>query len=260
MGTTSAYFIHIINICCHLILLQNPVLPCKTRYSAAPVNGRRCISNYDTNTIPAKSYGYCMWKCLSQDWCRYMNYNTMDGQCSLGAKICGALATVPGFRMILFYPRREQCTEWVPYTVNPNPVGLVTMQTGIDKQFVARVQNQSHVVPGKIHPHYRDSFWASTGAQVVSYYHAQNVAAVEVLTIDMACLQFWVAMETGSSLPDGALMSGYLGDGTPLYTARFLVNTLLIYAYYNPETDMAHGEKYTAQVSTNFEILVVLEP
>ena len=61
-------------------------------------------------------------------------------------------------------------------------------------------------------------------------------------------------METGSPLPDGALMSGYLSDGTPLYTARFLVNTLLIYGYYNPENDMAHGEEQGVRVSTTFDI------
>ena len=169
MRTTSPYFFNLINIYCHLILLQHRVLPCKTRYSAPPINGGRCISNYDTYTIVAKSYGYCMLKCLSQDWCRYMNYRTTDGQCSLGTKICGTLATAPDFRMILFYPKRDECTEWVPYTVNPNPVGLVTMQTGLTKQFVARVKNQLHVVPGKLHPNFKNSFWASLGAEIFFY-------------------------------------------------------------------------------------------
>ena len=260
MRTTSAYCFHFLCICCHLIYLQHPALPCKTRYSAPPVNGRRCISNYEANTIAAKSYGYCVWKCLSQEKCHYVNYNTENGNCSLGNKMCGTLATAPDFRMILFYPKREECTQWVPYTVNPYPVGLVTMQPEVLEQIVARVQYQSHVLPGKVHPYYHNSFWTSLGAERVSHFHVQNVAAVEVLTIDMSCLQFWVAIETGSSLPDDAFVAGHLNDGTPLYTARFLAGSVHCFGYYNPKTNMAHGEEIIVQVSTTFDILVVLEP
>ena len=163
--------------------------------------------------------------------------------------------------MTRFYPRNDECVEWVPYTVNPYPVGLVTMLSGKQKQFVARVEYQTDVtVPGKIHPNAKNGFWTSLGSTVISHGPAQQFPVVEVLAIDVACTQLWVVMETESALPQGALVGGQLNDGTPLYTARFLVDSGLVYGYYNPQTRRAHGEQRGIRSSTTCEVLVVLEP
>ena len=255
-NVTSLYFT---SICCHLLFLWYPVLSCQLRYSAQSLEGQRCPSNNNTKTFVGKSHGFCIWKCLSHERCFYVNYNTVSAQCSLGFNICAARTTAPDFIMSPFYPKRKECTEWVPYSVNPHPVGLVTMLTSILKQFVARVTYQSHVVPGKLHPNYKNSFWTSLGSQAIKHFYAQNTPAVEVMTIDVSCLQFWVALRTGSSLPEGAFMAGHLNDGTPLYTARFWTGSKLIYGYYNPQTKRAHGEESVVISSSTFEILTVLE-
>ena len=245
--------------CWHLILPTCPVLSCESRDSAPPVTGQSCVSNHDTITFAAKSESYCKWKCMSHEKCLYMNYNTASSQCSPGYNICAALATAPDVIMTRFYPNRNECVEWIPYTVNPYPEGLVTMLTGVPKQFVARVQYQSAIVPGKIHPNADNGFWTSLESQYISFSHVQNVAAIEVLTIDVSCSQLWFPMETGSSLPEGALSAGYTNEGIPLYTARFWVGSKLIYGHYNLQTKRAHGEQWGVRSSTTFDVLVVFE-
>ena len=243
MDNANAAFMAIAAVCFYLFGLQHRVLSCQSRYSAPPLVGQKCLSNHDTETFATKSVRYCILKCLSENICYYVNHNTKDGECYLGYNICSALAIAPDFTMMRFHPKRQNCTEWLPYTVNPYPGGLVTMSTGLRKQFVARVEHQSQFVPGKLHPDYQNSFWTSLGTQIINHYQAQNVAAVEVLTIDVACLQFWVALEIGSSLPEGTLPTGHLSDGTLLYTARFWAGSELIYGHYNPQTKRAHGEQ-----------------
>ena len=152
MGITFVSVLYISTASWLLILLKYPVLPCQTRDSAPPVTGQSCVSNHDTITFAAKSESYCKWKCMYHEKCLYMNYNTASDQCSLGYNICAALAVIPDVMMIQFYPKRDECMEWIPYTVNPYPEGLVTMLTGVPKQFVARVQYQLAIVPGKVPP------------------------------------------------------------------------------------------------------------
>ena len=259
MRNASVSSLYITIICYQLLFLLHPILSCQLRYLAEPLEGQRCLSNNDTKIFADKSREFCIWKCLSQERCFYVNYNTVSGKCFVGFDICAALTTAPDFTVTPFYPTREECTEWVPYTVNPRPVGVVTMLTGIPKQFVARVTYQTHVVPGKIHPNYMHSFWTSLGSQVVNHYYAQDVPAVEVMTIDVSCFQFWIPLQTGSSLPEGALVAGHLNDGTPLYTARFFAGSKLIYGYYNPQTKRAHGKETIIRSSSTFEVLIVLE-
>ena len=76
----------------------------------------------------------------------YMNYNTVSGHCSIGHTICASLTNTPNIIMTRFYPKRDECVEWVTYTINPHPDGLVTMLTEVSKQFDARVQYQSAIV------------------------------------------------------------------------------------------------------------------
>ena len=243
------------------MLQHRLVLSGHFRYSTPQVVGQSCISNHDTKAFVAQSHGYCMWKCLSQERCFYVNYNILSGNCYLGFNICAAQATATDLTLNQFYPRKGECMEWVPYTVNPHPVGLVTMLTGKARQAVARVQYQAGVVvPGKLHSNYKNAFYTSLGSTKISHFQSQDITGIEVLAVDVACLQFWVAMEAETSLPEGAVMAGHLNDETPLYTARFWPRSKLNYGYYNPQTNKAHGEQAGVQSSTTFEVLVVQEP
>ena len=191
--------------------------------------------------------------------CFYMNYNTVSGHCSIGHTICASLTNTPNTMMTRFYPKRDECVEWVTYTINLHPDGLVTMLTGVSKQFDVRVQYQSAIVPGKVYPNTDNSFWTSLGSQIIHFADVQNVGAIEVLTIDVSCSQVWFPMETRCSLPEGALAAGHTADGTPLYTARFWTVSKLIYGHYNPQTKLAHGEQHGRKTSTTFDVLVILE-
>ena len=248
-------------ICCQIMLLHHIVLSGHFSYSTPQVVGQSCVSNHNTTSFAAQSHGYCMWKCLSQKRCFYVNYNTLSGNCYLGFNICAAQATESDMTLNQFYPRKGECMEWVPYTIKPHPVGLVTMLTGKPRQVVARVQYKPGVVvPGKVHPNFKNAFYSSLGSTKIAHSQSQTNTAIEVLAVDMACLQFWVAMEAGSSLPEGAVVAGHLSDGTALYTARFWPRSKLNYGYYNPQTNRAHGEEAGVRSSTTFEVLVVQEP
>ena len=230
-------------------------------YQTPQVVGQSCVSNHDTKSFAAQAHGYCMWKCLSEKRCFHVNYNILSGNCNLGFNICAAQATESDMTLNQFYPRKGECMEWVPYTVNLHPVRSGDNVNWKATEVVARVQYKPGVVvPGKVHPNFKNAFYSSLGSTKIAHFQSQTDTAIEVLAVDRACLQFWVAMDAGSSLPEGPVVAGHLNDGTALYTTKFWPRSKLNYGYYNPQTNRAHGEEAGIPSSTTFEVLVVQEP
>ena len=79
-----------------------------------------------------------------------------------------------------------------------------------------------------------------------------------MLTTIAGCPLFWVPYTGGDPLPSGAVVGGYLTDGTATYVARTYFLSDVPNGYHNTETEKIYYASEGAKISSTMEILVLI--
>ena len=207
------------------------------------------------------AYHHCKIMCQASS-CQFIDFDASSGRCVIGNQVCIAVPATDTQRLDVFNSGNTDCLAWLPYTIDPPLVGLVSMLTGRRQQYIARIHQGKGIIPAKIHPNFRHSLFSSVGTDVIRVYDAHTKGGVEVLSIaDCSALTWKKVVDT--VLPDGAVEGGCTADGTKLYVGKMTVvldtgSLSPIYGYYNPSTGKGHGEEVGVQIVDDVEVLVLL--
>ena len=128
------------------------------------------------------SYHYCkiMYQASS---CQYIDFDASNSRCVIGNQVCIAVPASDSHKVDVFDSGNPDCLAWLPYTIDPPLVGLVSMLTGRRQQYIARTHQGNGTIPAKIHPNFRQSLFSSFEKDVIKVHDAPTKGGVEVLSI-----------------------------------------------------------------------------
>ena len=241
-------------ISCTVLTLPIVVLcvaACETRYTKEPLYEYRCVSGSEM-VISQTDRPKCQWQC-SRQYCSYINYHHDSKQCGIRLGQCETLAPAAGVMVNVYWKSRDVCIHWGSY----QEPGRVAVGGGSYKP-PGRAKIGEAMIVGKYTAHpSTPRIWANYQGEQLDIVHGSGTV-VEVLTTMAGCPLFWVLYTGGDPLPNGAVVGGYLTDGTATYLARKQYSTNLACGYYNTESEMIHYESSGARTSSTMEMLVLL--
>ena len=197
----------------------------------------------------------CQWQCLKQN-CSYITYNPEGDQCEIGLGKCESLVPSAGAIVNVYWQPRDVCLHWGSYQ-EPGRVAVgggdydTPMYAGRTMIDEAMVLGKFMAAPNNLH------MWLNNQGE------RRNIAqepgtVLEVLTTAAGCPIFWVPYTGGKPIPSGAVVGGYLTEGTATYVARKSFNDIWSCGYYNTETEMIYYEYDGVKTSNSMEVLVLI--
>ena len=197
----------------------------------------------------------CQWQCLKQN-CSYITYNPEGDQCEIGLGECESLVPSAGAIVNVYWQPRDVCLHWGSYQ-EPGRVAVgggdydTPMYAGRTMIDEAMVLGKFMAAPNNLH------MWLNNQGE--RRIIAQEPGTVlEVLTTAAGCPIFWVPYTGGKPIPSGAVVGGYLTEGTATYVARKSFNDIWSCGYYNTETEMIYYEYDGVKTSNTMEVLVLI--
>ena len=231
------------------------VIPCKDLYTKQPISGFHCQTISNTLVMLHQTeFPQCVWRCLSEKTCRYINHNFANGRCELGLGKCESLKPNGTFSVMAFGPFRHDCLRWGP-TVEPGRVPFKVLNTYYS--YVAKISSENNVFIWRFNIQ-SGKFWANKKGILIGPIRTTD-QEIAILTKSEDCTVPWLAYTAGETLPDGAVAEGRLADGSPTYVAKVNHGGRLGLGYYNPKSKLVYYEAYTeAHTSTSMDILVLV--
>ena len=230
------------------------VATCDTRYTREPLYGHRCMAGSEA-AVSQVDRPRCQWQCLRQN-CSYINYNPDSDQCEIGLGQCESLAPTAGVMVNVYWQPRDDCLHWASYQ-EPGRLAVgeggrsVPSYAGRTKIGEAMVLGKFLAIPGSLH------IWVNNQGSLLAISDGSG-NGIEVLTTIAGCPLFWVPYTGGGPLPSGAVVGGYLTDGTATYVARKHHVTDVAVGYYNTEIEMIYFASGEARTSRTMEVLVLI--
>ena len=230
------------------------VATCETRYTWGPLYEHRCMPGSEVS-VSLVDRSRCQWQCLRQN-CSYINYHPDSNQCEIGLGQCESLVSAVGVMVNVYWQPRDNCLHWGSYQ-EPGRVAVgeggrsVPSYAGLTKIGEAMVLGKFLAIPGSLH------IWVNNHGTETAVLDGSGYG-VEVLTTIVGCPSFWVPYTGGDQLPSGAVVGGYLMDGTATYVARKHHVTDVAIGYYNTESEIIYFGSAGARTSRTMEILVLI--
>ena len=237
-----------------LVLISIPVYlysilvtACDPRHTNRPLYGLRCVSNVTAERRQA-AHPQCVWRCLRMKTCRYINYNSAEGQCELGLGQCESLQPATGVRVNTFGPPRHDCIHWG----SVQEPGWVALRGTVGH--AARIVSGEVMLIGIFFPR-TGQFWANKQNTGIGPVYQD----IQLMYKDATCPSPWMPYTAGEPLPSGAVPGGHLADGSATYVARIMdSNELLVFGYYNPKSAAAYYKSGGTHTTNSMDILVLL--
>ena len=249
MGTLLRQFSVIL-----LYLHSGCVDTCNDLYTKKPMCNYRCVASASTDVaLYQEDFPQCIWRCLRNELCRYINHNSITGACELGFVQCEYLKADVGFLFNMFGLPHDDCLHWRP----SNQTGRIPIKTyqGSQLLHVARIVSENILLIGKYRSLDRD-FWANKEDVRIRAYATNQ--SIEILTSENACSVLWMDYTAGKALHVGAVAGGHLADGTVTYVAKIMHNGQHVFGYYNSKRELAYYELSGVHTAASMQILVLM--
>ena len=244
------FALHVMSISFPLYLLSTFATACELKYSKGPLYGLQCVTT-TTPSVWQTVQPQCVWQCLRQNTCLYINYNPDTGHCELGFGQCESLQPSAGVIVNAFGPPRQDCLHWG----SRHAPGRVPVQA--NRGYVARIIRSKDVILGNLFvPSLQ--FWAHEGKSRKVGPVFETDSNLEILTKDAACPLPWMHYTAGEPLPFGVVTGGCLADGSTTYVAKVNHHNNDIFGYYNPKSALAYYEFRGVRTASEMDLLVLL--
>ena len=244
------FALEVMSISLSLYLHSTFATACELKYSKEPLYGLQCVTT-TTTSVWHTVQPQCVWRCLRQNTCRYINYNPDTNYCELGFDQCESLQPSAGVIVNAFGPPRQDCLHWG----SRHEPGRVPVQTM--RGFVARIIRNKDVLLGNLSVgslQYWAHGWKSRKVGPVY----ETDPKLEILTKDAACPLPWMHYTAGEMLPFGIVTGGCLVDGSTTYVAKVIHNNDEVFGYYNPKSALAYYEFSGLHTTSEMDLLVLL--
>ena len=182
--------------------------------------------------------------------CRYINYNSAEGQCELGLGHCESLQPATGVIVNALGPPRHGCIRW---SSDREPDWVVLRGTD---GYAARIVSGEALLIGTFYTGAED-FWGNKQSTSIGPV-CEADQDIEFLSKDATCPLPWMPYTAGEPLPLGAVAGGHLADGSATYVARVMHNNRFVFGYYNPQSASAYYESGGIHTTTSMDMLVLL--
>ena len=227
---------------------------CNILHTKQPTYNYRCVASPSTDVALYRAdFPQCVWRCLRNTLCRYINHTSITGTCKLGFGQSDYLKADVGFMFNIFELPRNDCLLWG----SCDEPGLVPIQAYLGSQmlYVARIVSKNILLIGKYRNVNRD-FWANReGARV--HVHETN-QQIYILTKDEACSVLWMDYIAGKTLRVGTVTGGHLADGSVTYAAKITHDGQDVFGYHNPKSELAYYEFGGVWTAASMQILVLM--
>ena len=245
----SKMVIEVIVIWIRIHLSESEAIACEFRHTNKPLHGLQCAATI-TRSVWQTAHPQCVWRCLQMKTCRFINHNSVTGQCDLGLSQCESLQPDAEFMVQAFGPPRHECLHWGSHQEQGrSPVRE-------QNRFAARIVSGDVLLIGTFY-RYGKKFWANkAGVKVASAYETDS--SIEFLFKDADCPLPWMLYTAGEPLPYGAVTGGNISDGSATYLAKINHEGTLMFGYYDPKYSVAYYEHGGVLTSTLMGILVLL--
>ena len=237
---------------------------CHQIYMKPGRRGQRCITGTEVyrnyTDVPQER---CMWHCLRDLYCKFINYNDVGSYCLLGHGPCVSMEPDNDF-VTNTLTMEEPCLVWVRQDTIPPSTDSTSIikfrmfpdSTDENTAMVARAVLGSQRIVGRYRTGNAAGYYTFNGQ--VSAFSAGNY---EVLTLSPRCKASWVSYdsESGNALPDGSVIGGS-HNGEPLYVVQKFSSpdNAYVVGYYSHRDRFGQlGSGSTVITFTTMKLLVV---
>ena len=202
-------------------VMQLNVLGRMELYTNRPLNVFSCPGGLLKN-ISDIDQQLCTRHCLFHPACRVLSYNQRDRFCMLGEIPCNVAENHTGYMLMVFKPSvSEDCIIWKS---DPLPSRTVDSHLG-DHEALCRKNIEPSILIGH-GKHSERAKFVENGKLIKGH-------GSSVLTVSPSCTLAWMPYIARSTLPENALVCGYLTNVGPTYCARmWLDETRVRFGYY----------------------------
>ena len=229
-------------------LRSNLAAACELKHANKPLYGQQCVTSEPTEIWQA-AHPQCVWRCLRAGACRYINHNSVTGQCELGFSQCQSLQPAAGVIVNVFGPPRQDCLRWG----SDQGPGWVPIQERDGDLYVARTIINDSWFTGNFFVGSKELWANGEGVRIGPVTGNKNI---EVLTKNVICILHWLSYAAGEPLPYGAVTGGHLSDGSAVYVMKVIDNNYPFFGYYNPKSALAYYEYGGARTTALMKILI----
>ena len=122
--------------------------------------------------------------------------------------------------------------------------------------YIARLENTGYVVIGLFDIAHGE-FWGNKLGMKIGPVHESD-QDIEFLAKDAACPVAWMPYTAGDPLPFGTVTGGQLADGTTTNVVKVNHQGYISFGFYDPNSALAHYERFGVQTTTSMDILILL--
>ena len=218
-------------------------------YTNRPLNGFYCPGGLLKN-ISDIDQQLCTRHYLFHPACRVLSYNQRDRFCMLGEIPCNVAETHTAYMLMVFKPNLSgDCSIWKPKS-DPLPSRTIDTHLG-GHRALCRKQIGSSILIGHGRPSEKAVF-VENGKIIKEH-------GSSVLTVGPSCSLAWMPYIAGSTLPENAVLCGYLNNIGPTYCARIWQSENKVrFGYYPIGHAVAYYKFNGSRASSEMDILIEL--
>ena len=220
-------------------------------YTDRPLSGFYCPGGLLKN-ISDIDQQLCTRHCLFHPACRVLSYNQRGRFSMLGEIPCNVAETHTAYMLMVFKPTLSgDCSIWKPKS-DPLPSRTVDTHLG-DHEALCRKKIGSSILIGHGRPSEKAVTLFVENGKIIKEHGSS------VLTVGPSCSLAWMPYIAGSTLPEKAVLCGYLNNIGPTYCARIWPSEDKVrFGYYPIGHAVAYYKFNGPRESSEMDILIEL--